>query len=367
MDAITLVFFIAGLALLIVGAELLVRGSSRLAAAIGLSPLVIGLTVAAYGTSTPELAVTVQAALLGQADIALGNVVGSNIFNILFILGLCAVVVPMAVSQQLVRLDVPIMMGASLLLSLLALDGKISRPEGALLFAGIVVYTAFAIRQSRRESEQIREEYAREFGEAKLTRTNGRRIILQIGLILAGLACLVLGSRWLAHGAVAIARNFGLSELIVGLTIVAAGTSLPEVATSIVASVRGERDIAVGNIVGSNIYNILAAVGLAGILAPDGIRVPPAALRFDIPVMIAVALACLPIFFTGNTIARWEGALFFGYYVAYTLYLILGATQHDALPAYSAIMLLFVLPLTAVTLLIVTVRALRARRHGTSS
>lgn len=367
MDAITLVFFIAGLALLIAGAELLVRGSSRLAAVIGLSPLVIGLTVVAYGTSTPELAVTVQAALMGQADISLGNVVGSNIFNVLFILGVSALILPLAVSQQLVRLDVPIMIGVSLLLSLLALDGKISRLEGVLLFAGIVIYTAFAIRQSRRESQDIQEEYAREYGADKLARRNGHRLLLQIGLIVAGLAALVLGARWLVEGALAIARAAGLSELVIGLTIVAAGTSLPEVATSILAAVRGERDIAVGNIVGSNIYNILAGGGLAALLAPEGVRVSSAMLRFDIPVMIAVALACLPIFFTGSSIARWEGGLFLGYYVAYTLYLILGAAQHDALPAYSAIMLLFALPLTAVTLLIVTVRALRATRHGTSS
>jgi len=177
-----------------------------------------------------------------------------------------------------------------------------------------------------------------------------------------GLSPLVIGARWLVDGAVTMAQALGLSELVIGLTIVAAGTSLPEVATSTVASLRGERDIAVGNIVGSNVYNILAGIGLAGILAPDGLQVPPAALRFDIPVMIAVALACLPIFFTGNTIARWEGLLFFGYYVAYSLYLVLGATQHEALPAFSAIMLAFVLPLTAVTVLIVTVRAVRAKR-----
>jgi len=301
---------------------------------------------------------------MGQADISLGNIVGSNIFNVLFILGVSALIVPLVVSQQLVRLDVPIMIGASLLLSLLALDGVISRLEGVLLFAGIVIYTAFAIRQSRRESQHIQEEYAREYGAEKLARRSGHRLLLQIGLIVAGLAALVLGARWLVEGAVAIARAVGLSELVIGLTIVAAGTSLPEVATSILAAVRGERDIAVGNIVGSNIYNILAGLGLAALLAPEGVRVSSAMLRFDIPVMIAVAVACLPIFFTGSSIARWEGGLFFGYYVAYIFYLILGAAQHDALPTFSAVMITFVLPLTVVTLVVVTVRAMRAARHA---
>jgi cation:H+ antiporter len=182
-------------------------------------------------------------------------------------------------------------------------------------------------------------------------------MLLQVGFVAAGLALLVLGSRWLVDGAVELAAALGVSELVVGLTIVAAGTSLPEVATSIVATLRGERDIAVGNVVGSNLYNILAILGLSGLLAPDGIPVAPALVRFDLPVAIAVAVACLPIFFTGHLIARWEGALFLGYYVAYVLYLVLDATDHDALPAYSLAMLAFVLPLTAVTLAVVAVRA----------
>ncbi len=170
---------------------------------------------------------------------------------------------------------------------------------------------------------------------------------------------MLLGSRWLVNGAVMLAQWWGLSELIIGLTIVAAGTSLPEVATSVTATIRGERDIAVGNVVGSNIYNILAILGLCGIVAPDGLSVSSAALAFDVPVMIAVAVACLPIFFTAHLIARWEGALFLSYYVAYTLYLILDAAQHDALPAFSSAMMVFVIPLTVVTLLVLALRATR--------
>ena len=360
MSLTVLGFFVLGLAQLVVGAELLVRGASRLAVRLGISPLVIGLTVVAYGTSTPELAVSVQAGLAGQADIAVGNVVGSNIFNVLFILGLSALVAPLVVSRQLVRLDVPLMIGVSVVLLVVALDGTINWFDGMLLTAGMVAYTVFAVRQSRKESAAVQREYAQEDGDAG--RQGRRRLFAQIGLIVIGLALLVLGARWLVDGAVAIAKTFGVSELVIGLTIVAAGTSLPEVATSVVAALRGERDIAVGNVVGSNIYNILAIAGVAALVTPGGLDVAPAILRFDLPVMIAVALACLPIFATGHVIARWEGVLFLGYYTAYTLYLVLAATAHDALPAYSAAMIGFALPLTAVTLLVLLAREREARR-----
>ena len=354
MDPTVLGLFVLGLVLLVVGAELLVRGAARLAARFGISPLVIGLTVVAFGTSAPEMAVSVQAGLAGQADIAVGNVVGSNIFNVLFILGVSALIVPLVVSGQLVRLDVPIMIGVSVLLLVMALDGRISRLDGLLLFAGIVAYTVFAIRQGRRESPAVQAEYAQEFGSGGSPWLE--RLPVQIAFIVAGLALLVLGAHWLVSGAVVIARLFGVSDLVIGLTIVAAGTSLPELATSVVAALRGERDIAVGNIVGSNIFNILAIAGIAAVVAPGGLAVAPALLRFDIPVMIAVALACLPIFASGHLITRWEGVLFLGYYAAYVLYLILAATQHDALPAFSAAMFGFVMPLTVVTLIVLLVR-----------
>jgi cation:H+ antiporter len=360
MDVVTLLFFGVGLALLIVGAEAMVRGASRLAAAVGVSPLVIGLTVVAYGTSAPEMAVSVRGALAGQADILLGNVVGSNIFNVLFILGISATIAPLIVAQQLVRLEVPLVIVASVLLLLLALDGEIGRFDGLLLFTGMISYTVFAVRQSRRERKPVQAVYVEEFGNGRSRA--GRQVIIQIALIVVGLACLVVGARWLVEGAVAMAQALGLSELIIGLTVVAAGTSLPEVATSIVASLRGERDIAVGNVIGSNLFNILGALGLASLVVGAGVTVSSAALRFDIPVMIAVSLACLPVFFTGNLIARWEGAIFLGYYLAYTLYLILKAVQHDALPAFSAIMLAFIMPLTVITLLVVVARSLRPSR-----
>ncbi|HXG37151.1 MAG TPA: calcium/sodium antiporter [Bacteroidota bacterium] len=360
MDLTTTILFILGLFLLIGGAELLVRGSSRLAAAVGISPLVIGLTVVAFGTSSPELAVTVQAAVAGQADIAVGNVVGSNIFNVLFILGVSALITPLVVSQQLIRLDVPLMIGASLTMIVMSFDRTLSRMEGVILFAGLVAYTVWSIRQSRREQAAVKLEYEREYG--KPPERSAKAILLQILMAIAGLTLLVLGSRWFVEGAISIARFMGVSELIIGLTIIAAGTSLPEVATSIIASIRGERDIAVGNVVGSNIFNIFGVLGSAAILAPSDIAVSSAVLSFDLPVMLAVAVACLPIFFHENRIDRWEGGVFFGYYIAYTAYLILDSTGHDYLPYYSAVMLWFVMPLTTVTIVVVLLRY--ARREG---
>jgi cation:H+ antiporter len=336
---------LGGLVVLVGGGELLVRGASRLAAALRISSLVIGLTVVAFGTSAPELAVSVQAALAGNADLALGNVVGSNIFNVLFILGVSALIVPLVVSSQLVRWDVPLMIMASLLLLAFGWNGVISRWEGCVLFAGIIGYTWRCIRQSRKESAAVHAEYAQEWPEET---PRPRTIVAELVLIVAGLGLLGLGSRLLIDGSVLIAESLGVSELVIGLTIVAAGTSLPEVVTSIVAAVRLERDIAVGNVVGSNIFNILSVLGLSSIIAE--VKVSPSALQSDIPVMIAVAGACLPIFFTGHLISRWEGALFLFYYVAYTGYLVLTATGNAFSDPFRDVMLFVVLPLTFLTL-----------------
>jgi cation:H+ antiporter len=358
MNIVTLILLIVGLGFLVGGAELLVRGASRLATAVGISPLAVGLTVVAFGTSAPELAVSMQSGLAGQADIALGNVVGSNIFNTLFILGLSAAIVPLVVSQQLVRLEVPLLIGVSGLLYVLAFDGRIGQVDGVVLFSGILMYTVFAIRQSRKESKQIQVEYEQEFG-TETPKTSGQ-LVMQVGLIVVGLILLVVGSRWLVDGAVAIAEVFGVSQVVIGLTVVAAGTSLPELATSVIAAIRGERDIAVGNVIGSNLFNILSILGLASIVTPGGLVVAPSMLSFDMPIMMAVAVACLPVFFIGYTIYRWEGVLFLLYYAAYTTYLVLSATEHDTLPLYSNIMLLFVVPLTLVTFVALSIRALRA-------
>ncbi len=316
MSLTSLFFFIAGLILLITGAEALVRGASKLAVLVGISPLVIGLTIVAFGTSSPELAVSVIAGLSGNADISLGNVVGSNIFNILFILGISASIAPLAVSKQLIRFDVPVMIAVSMLVFIFGLDGKIQRVEGIILFVGIVSYTVFLIYKSRKLTKEHENSPPLQGEDHK-----PQMYLLYSVLILLGLFLLILGSRWLVNGAVVIAKAIGVSELIIGLTIVAAGTSLPEVATSVVATIRGESDIAVGNVVGSNIFNILAVLGLSSIAAMDGIKVSPIALHFDIPVMIAVAVICLPVFFTRNLISRWEGVFLLGCYGVYIAYL----------------------------------------------
>lgn len=357
----TVPLLLGGLVALVAGAEGLVRGASRLATRVGISPLVVGLTVVAIGTSSPELAVSVGASLQGQADIALGNVIGSNIFNVLFILGLSALITPLVVQQQLVRLDVPLMISVSVLVWLMSLDDALSRIDGIVLSGGVVAYTFFLIRQSRREtSTDVRDQYAEEFGGEPAHKPL-TAWLMNIALIGCGLALLVLGASWLVDGAVTLARAFGVSELVIGLTVIAVGTSLPEVATSVLAAVRGERDIAVGNIVGSNLFNIMAVLGVTAIVAPGGIPVNSAVQQFDFPVMIAVALACLPIFFTGYLITRWNGALLFAYYIFYTLWLVLSATGHGLTETYADAMLYFLLPLTFATLLMLGIREWKRR------
>lgn len=358
MDWMILILLVGGFLTLVFGAELLVRGASRLAAALGISPLVIGLTVVAFGTSSPELAVSVQSAFRGSADIALGNVVGSNIFNVLLILGLSAVITPLVVHQQLVRLDVPLMIALSVLLFLLGLDGSIDRLDGGLLFLGLVSYIWHGIRQSRKESQEVQQEYDQEYALAKGSKPISMPI--NIALVVVGLGLLVLGSDWLVAGAVSLAKVFQVSDLVIGLTIVAAGTSMPEVATSVMAAIKKERDIAVGNVVGSNIFNIMGVLGVSAFVAPAGINVSASALAFDIPVMIAVALATLPIFFTGNLIARWEGGLFLFYYLAYMAYIVLSATGSlQERNLLTDAMLWFAIPFTVITLFVAIYRHLK--------
>ncbi len=352
---VTLLLLALGLGLLIVGAEGLVQGASRLAARLGIPPLVIGLTVVAFGTSAPELVVSLKAALDGQAGIAMGNVVGSNIFNVLFILGVSALIVPLAVAQQLIRLDIPLMIVLSLVVLVMTLDGSVGRLDGGLLVLGLVVYTVFLLWQGKRQAAS--DEPAAD--HEALARPGWHDALYVLG----GLAMLVAGSRRFVDSAVTMAGWFGVSDQVIGLTLVAAGTSLPEVVTSIVAALRGQRDIAVGNVVGSNIFNLLGVLGITALIAPAGIAVTQAMLSLDLPVMVAVAVACLPICFTASAIDRWEGAVLLGYYVAYTAYLVLAATHHDALAGFSALMLYFVLPITALTLAVLVVPELRRRAN----
>jgi cation:H+ antiporter len=358
----TILLFLAGLITLIVGADLLVRGASRLAAAFGISPLVIGLTIVAMGTASPEIAVSLQAAASGQSDLTLGNVLGSNIFNILFILGLTSIVAPIVIAEQLIRKDAPIMLGVSLLTLALALDGNLGWLDGAVLLLGLIVYVVFALRQSRTESREVQDEYAGEF--AKKEPLTVKSTLLNGIFILIGLGLLVLGSNWLVESAVQIAKVLGVSELVIGLTIVAVGTSLPEVATSVIAALKGESDIAVGNAVGSNIFNLLGVLGIGALVAPDGVSVAARVLQFDLPVMVFVALVTLPIFYIDNRVSRVEGGLLLTYYVIYVSYVVLRAAENSALPTVT-LFIAFFIPITFTALLVIAIRSFRARNKIT--
>lgn len=322
----TWLLLVLGLVLLVFGADLMVKGAARLAGNFGVPALVIGLTVVAFGTSAPELAVSVKAAYSGQAELAIANVVGSNIFNILLILGLSAVIAPLMISRQLIRQDVPIMVGVSLVAAAMALDGNIGRLEALVLTIGLLSYTAFLFHQGRKQGMDTSDEEV----EAMLkVKTPAWQNLL---LVAGGLVLLVLGARWLVQSAVEIATMFGVSEAVIGLTIVAAGTSLPEVVTSVVATMRGERDIAVGNVVGSNIFNILSVLGLSGLVSPIPLLAGEQLVQLDLPVMLGAAILCVPLFFTGAILDRIEGSIFLALYVAYVWYLVALALARPYLP-----------------------------------
>lgn len=341
------VLFIAGIVLLVLGADLLVRGAASLAAGLGVSSLIIGLTVVAIGTSSPEIAVSLQSAYNGQGAITLGNIIGSNIANVMLILGVAAMFGSLPVDRQIFRRDLPIMIGASVLTFLLALDRTLSWVDGMIMLLALIGY-GWTIwpRNSTHETPH----------HAQTTQRHWRAIVLQLAMVVGGLVLLVLGARWLVDGAVTFASWFGVSELIIGLTIVAVGTSLPEIATSVIAGLRGQRDIAVGNVIGSNILNLLLVLSTTMILSPQPIAVPEATIWLDLPVMLGAAIICWPIFFTRRMVSQREGSLLLVYYLSYTLYLVLQATGSTGLPIYTTVVGLVLIPLTVALLV---VRALR--------
>jgi len=346
-----------GFVLLVAGAEVMVRGAAELASRFGIPPIVIGLTVVAFGTSAPELAVAIQSSLAGQADIALGNIVGSNILNILLILGLAAMITPLIVGSRIVRTDVPILIGVSVVLFAFAYNARISVIEGAALFAGSIIYTLYAIFSARREA-------VNSGADADEDTPKERHPGISLLLVLIGLAMLVIGADMLVNSAVTIARLLGVSELLIGLTVISIGTSLPEIATTVVAAARGMRDMAVGNVVGSCLFNIMAVTGAAAVFSSSGLNVDIALIRFDLPVMLAATVACLPIFATGHLIARWEGLVFFLFYIAYTTYLIMASHSQEPLELMHYAMLMFVIPLTLITLLLLWLREIRNKRKS---
>jgi len=356
MQASDVLLLVAGLALLVAGAELLVRGAASAALALGLSPLLIGLTVVSFGTSAPELVTGIMAAARAEPGIVVGNVVGSNIFNLLVILGLAALIAPLTVDRQLVRVDVPVMVALSLVVWGMAAGGTLARWEGALLAAGLVAYLLVTVRASRRAAPEIEKKISEGLPVGAVPRT----LVKDALLVAAGLGLLVWGAAWLVRGATALAAGLGVSELVIGLTVVAAGTSLPELATSVVAALRGHTDIAVGNAVGSNIFNLLAVLGTSSWVASGGISVSPTALGFDFPLMLLAAVSCLPVFLSAAKVERWEGVLFLGVYAGYLAWrlAIAGAASP---PSLEVVLTSFGVPLIGLTCLPLVWRRLRGR------
>ncbi len=357
--------FTGGLLVLLLAGHLVVRAASALGARLGLSPMVIGLTIVAAGTSAPELAVVGQAIAVDDTELAVGSIIGSNIANVLLVLGIVALLGAIHVTSRVVRIDIPVMIAASTLFLLFALDGTLGRVDGIILFGGLILFVTWTLRATRRRPDRS--------GAAESAGTDGesaavgvpdgptlRRVIIEL---VAGIAVLAVAARFVVSGAEEIARSLGVPELIVGLTIVALGTSAPEIVTTLVAAFQGRRDLAVGNAVGSNIFNILLVLGVAGILAPSGISVSEDALQLDLPILLAAAIACLPIVAWDYTLNRWEGAIFVSYYAAYLVFLVLDATGHRAKDPFALIMLAFVLPLTIITAATVI---LRKHRHRTA-
>jgi cation:H+ antiporter len=302
----------------------MVRGSARAASRLGISPIVVGLTVVSIGTSMPELAVGVVAAVEGSGALAVGNIAGTNVVNLLFVLGLSALILPLAIEMRTLRFELPVMAGAAVLLWVLAANGVLSRIDGVILVTGAAAYTFAVIRASRRETREAAAEFAESY-PAEATRPGRHRTVLDVGMMLGGIAVVVLGAEWLVDAAVGMAREFGVSDALIGLTVVAIGTSAPELVTTVVSTVRGDRDIAVGNLLGSSIYNILLILGVTCLVPPHGLELTPALVRIDIPIMVAVALACIPIFITGRRVGRIEGGAMVVGYLAYLAFLL--ATQ----------------------------------------
>ena len=329
MNALTVLALVIGIVCLVGGAELLVKGAATIASKLGIAPVVIGLTVVAFGTSAPELAVSVSAAFGDNADVAFGNVVGSNIGNILLILGASAVVGGLAVQQRIIRFDIPLLIAVSVVALVMSLDNNIGRIDGIVLFAGVVAYVAWLVREARSERPAVVEEYTESVETLEGTAVE-RPLWFNLALVAVGLIVLVVGSQLLVNGATDIAEAAGVSDLVIGLTVVAIGTSLPELATSILAAIRGQRDIAVGNVIGSNLFNLLSVLGLTSIVASDGIPVSDVSLRLDFPVMLAATIVLVPIVWNGFQIRRWEGFVLIAFYAAYAGYLALDASDSAA-------------------------------------
>ena len=377
--------FLAGLAGLLVGGHLVVDGASKIGARVGLPPMVIGLTIVAAGTSAPELAVVLQSVAADDTPLAVGSIIGSNIANVLLVLGLAAAFGTIHVANRVVRIDIPIMIAASFALLVLSLDGWLTRIDGLLLFGALVVFVGWTLRaaSSPNTAPDARradghDGHGEPVGPEAVAAVNpgsgvspgaaadpGRlqRLPATVVALVIGVGALAFAARFVVSGAEEIATRLGVPELIIGLTIVALGTSAPEIVTTVIAALTGRRDLAVGNAVGSNIFNILLVLGASSAIVSGGIDIGRDAVELDLPIMVAAAVACLPIVFWDNKLDRWEGAVFVAYYVAYVVFLVLDGTGHRASDPFALVMLGFVLPLTVLTVAVVIVRQRRAGDH----
>ncbi len=353
LPLISVIELLSGLFLLIAGAELMVRAAVRLAARLHVRPLIIGLTIVALGSSAPQMAVSLQAVQAHTPDIAVSSVIGSSIFNILVTLGLSALIIPLRVSRQLVRLDIPLMIGASLLVFVLAWNEELGRFDGILLLGALALYLGLLLRQSRHSTRP----HTRQPDDPQAP------WLTSLLMIVGGLGMLVFAGHLLLGAAVVVATDLGFSERVIGLTVVAVGTSLPELATSLIAALRGQRDIAVGNVIGANLFNLLGVLGLTALIAPTPLSVSPNALDFDLPVMLGVALLCLPVFYSGYRVTRAEGFLLLGLYLAYGLHVVSFTTGMPLAGKLERLMLFYVLPTLLTFLFFTSVRAWRRQHH----
>ncbi|MBX8489510.1 calcium/sodium antiporter [Pseudomonas cichorii] len=342
---------VSGLLLLLIGAELSVRAAVRLASILRIRPLIIGLTVVALGSSAPQMAVSLQAAFSDSTDIAVGSVIGSNIFNVLVILGLCALIIPLRVARQVLRIDIPLMIGASLLVIGLSWNGEFSKLDGVLLLGTMLGCLFIVLRQAGHGARH-----------GHTHSTEKPRSLTCIALLTSGLLLLAFGGHLLVDAAVVVAMNLGLSERIIGLTLMAIVTSLPALMTSLIAALRGERDIAVGNVIGSNLFNLLGVLGATALISPVPLSISPNALVFDLPIMLGVAVLCLPLFYAGYRITRFEGLLLLALYLTYGLHIVSFSTGMLLAERLEHLMLQFILPLLGIAVAFGIVKAWR-RQH----
>lgn len=348
----TVLLFIVGLGLLIGGAELFLNSVDKFGIAWRISPLIMGLTVVAFATGAPELAISLQAAIEGRPDLVLGNIIGSNISNILLILGITGLISPLTITNRIIKRDIPMVIAASILMYVLAMDGSLSPLDGIIILVALFGYSIFMYFQIKSDRANNKREQLSKAAKDILKNNPARFYTKYVFLLLLGLVMIVMGSRLMVHAAVTIAEILGVSELIIGLTIVSIGTSLPEVATSVSASRRGDSDTAIANVLGSNLYNILLTLGLTVVIAPGVISVSQEAINFDMPVMIIVIFACLPLFWPGNELSRVEAFGFIFYYGAYLTYLVFIAMSHPLKSEMEWWMLWVIIPISVLLIIV---------------